>query len=101
MDKAGQGKTVSGRAALVFKVDIATAEQIKTRKNKVMLPSGGTIFHIYFGDVVVAGEHLRRQRRAIGIDCGPTRAPLAPRVGGAEEKMKELVFRPSIKEWLV
>lgn len=44
---------------------------------------------------------MKAALRARGIDCGPTRAPLAPRVAGAEEKMKELVSRPSIKEWLV
>jgi N-acetylneuraminate lyase len=44
---------------------------------------------------------MKAALRACGIECGPTRAPLAPRIVDAEEKMKELVSRPSIKEWLV
>lgn len=37
---------------------------------------------------------------ALGIDCGPTRAPLAPRLPDCAERMAELVKRPSIAAWI-
>jgi len=43
---------------------------------------------------------MKAALRACGIDCGPTRAPLAARVPGAEQSMADLVARPSIREWL-
>lgn len=44
---------------------------------------------------------MKSALRACGIECGPTRAPLAARVGQADEKMAALVARPGIREWLV
>lgn len=38
--------------------------------------------------------------RVIGVDCGPTRAPMAPSVTGAEARMREVLARPEISEWL-
>lgn len=43
---------------------------------------------------------MKAALRACGIDCGPTRAPLAPRLPDAEERMRELVARPAIRDWL-
>ena len=37
---------------------------------------------------------------AIGIDCGPTRAPLAPRLPDSAARMADLVKRPSIAAWI-
>ena len=37
---------------------------------------------------------------AIGIDCGPTRAPLAPRLPDSAARIAELVKRPSIAAWI-
>jgi N-acetylneuraminate lyase len=37
---------------------------------------------------------------AIGINCGPSRAPLAPQVPDYAERMAALVKRPSIAAWL-
>jgi N-acetylneuraminate lyase len=38
--------------------------------------------------------------RAIGVECGQTRAPMALGVPDAEERMRALVACPTIKEWL-
>ncbi|TGQ74962.1 MAG: N-acetylneuraminate lyase [Mesorhizobium sp.] len=38
--------------------------------------------------------------RAIGVDCGPTRAPMTPAVADAEQRMREVLARPAIREWL-
>ena len=38
--------------------------------------------------------------RAIGVDCGPTRPPLAPLREDADARMAELVARPNIRAWL-
>jgi len=38
--------------------------------------------------------------RVIGVDCGPTRAPMAPAVADAEGRMREVLARPAIREWL-
>lgn len=38
--------------------------------------------------------------RVIGVDCGPTRAPMAPAVADAEARMREVLARPAIREWL-
>lgn len=38
--------------------------------------------------------------RVIGVDCGPTRAPMAPGVDDAEGRMREVLARPEIREWL-
>jgi hypothetical protein len=43
VDKAGQGKTVSDRVSLVSKVDNGKAGQIRTSKNKGLVPFSGTI----------------------------------------------------------
>jgi N-acetylneuraminate lyase len=43
---------------------------------------------------------MKAALRACGIDCGPTRAPLAPRTADAEARMAELVARPAIRDWL-
>lgn len=37
---------------------------------------------------------------ALGMDCGPTRAPLAARMPDTNARMAELVKRPSIAQWL-
>lgn len=44
---------------------------------------------------------MKAALRACGIECGPTRAPMAPKVPDADARMAELVARPSIKSWLV
>ena len=44
---------------------------------------------------------MKSALRACGIECGPTRAPLAARVRQADEKMAALVARPGFREWLV
>lgn len=44
---------------------------------------------------------MKAALRANGIECGPTRAPMAPKVPDADARMAELVARPSIKAWLV
>ncbi|WP_347313470.1 dihydrodipicolinate synthase family protein [Defluviimonas sp. SAOS-178_SWC] len=38
--------------------------------------------------------------RAIGIDVGPTRAPMAMRISDGAERMEKLVRRPEIAEWI-
>lgn len=38
--------------------------------------------------------------RALGIEVGPTRAPMLMRVGDGEARIAELVARPEIAEWL-
>ena len=38
--------------------------------------------------------------RVIGVDCGPTRAPMAPAVADAEERMRAVLARPAIRAWL-
>lgn len=38
--------------------------------------------------------------RAIGIDVGPTRAPMVMRVSDGDARMAELVKRPEIAEWI-
>jgi len=38
--------------------------------------------------------------RVIGVDCGPTRAPMALAVADAEERMRVVLARPAVKEWL-
>lgn len=38
--------------------------------------------------------------RAIGVECGPTRAPMSPRVTDAEGRMRAVLERPDIKAWL-
>jgi N-acetylneuraminate lyase len=38
--------------------------------------------------------------RVIGVDCGPTRAPMAPGVTDAEDRMRTVLARPAIKAWL-
>lgn len=43
---------------------------------------------------------MKAALRACGVDCGPTRAPLAARLPDAEARMSELVARPAIREWL-
>lgn len=43
---------------------------------------------------------MKSALRACGLECGPTRAPLAPRVPDAEDRMRELVSRTSIREWV-
>ncbi|MFV1876206.1 dihydrodipicolinate synthase family protein [Nioella sp.] len=37
---------------------------------------------------------------ALGMDCGPTRAPLAARMPDTDARMAELVKRPTIAPWL-
>jgi hypothetical protein len=44
VDKAGQVKTGSGRNRLVFKVDGGRVGQIKTSKNRALVPLLGTMF---------------------------------------------------------
>lgn len=43
---------------------------------------------------------MKAALRACGVDCGPTRAPLAAQVPDVENRMRELVSRPSIRDWL-
>jgi N-acetylneuraminate lyase len=38
--------------------------------------------------------------RVIGVDCGPTRAPMAPAVADAEDRMRAVLAHPAIREWL-
>ncbi|WP_370158712.1 dihydrodipicolinate synthase family protein [Limimaricola soesokkakensis] len=38
--------------------------------------------------------------RAIGVDCGPTRAPLAPKIAEAETRMAAFLDQPEVKAWL-
>ncbi|WP_282025728.1 dihydrodipicolinate synthase family protein [Limimaricola cinnabarinus] len=38
--------------------------------------------------------------RAIGVECGPTRAPLTPKIAEAEAHMKALLDRAEFKRWL-
>ena len=38
--------------------------------------------------------------RAIGIDCGPTRAPMAPRVDDGDARMAAVMEQPELKAWL-
>lgn len=38
--------------------------------------------------------------RAIGIDCGPTRAPMALRVEDGEARMRAVMEEPALKAWL-
>ncbi len=38
--------------------------------------------------------------RAIGIDCGPTRAPMALRVADGEARMRAVMEEPALKAWL-
>jgi N-acetylneuraminate lyase len=38
--------------------------------------------------------------RTVGVECGPTRAPMALGVPDAEERMRTLLACPTIKEWL-
>ncbi|MER9581059.1 dihydrodipicolinate synthase family protein [Mesorhizobium sp. M0276] len=38
--------------------------------------------------------------RVIGVDCGPTRAPMALAVADAEDRMRAVLARPAVKEWL-
>lgn len=38
--------------------------------------------------------------RAIGVDCGPTRAPLTPKIVDAEARMKTVLDQPEFKRWL-
>jgi N-acetylneuraminate lyase len=44
---------------------------------------------------------MKAALRACGIECGPTRAPMAAKVPDAEARMAELVARQSVKTWLV
>ncbi len=44
---------------------------------------------------------MKAALRACGVECGPTRAPLAPRLPDTEARMAELIARPLIREWLV
>lgn len=43
---------------------------------------------------------MKAALRICGIDCGPTRAPMAARVPDAEARMRDLLARPSIREWI-
>ncbi|SMX48882.1 dihydrodipicolinate synthase family protein [Maliponia aquimaris] len=38
--------------------------------------------------------------KAIGIDCGPTRAPMVLRVADGEARMRAVLARPEVKAWL-
>jgi N-acetylneuraminate lyase len=38
--------------------------------------------------------------RAIGVECGPTRAPLTPKIAEAEAHMKALLEQAEFKRWL-
>ncbi|WP_181175668.1 dihydrodipicolinate synthase family protein [Mesorhizobium sp. B2-3-4] len=38
--------------------------------------------------------------RVIGVDCGPTRAPMTLAVADAEDRMRAVLETPAIKEWL-
>ncbi|EKE43831.1 N-acetylneuraminate lyase [Oceaniovalibus guishaninsula JLT2003] len=38
--------------------------------------------------------------RAIGVECGPTRAPMTPRMKDADAHMRAVLERPEIKAWL-
>lgn len=38
--------------------------------------------------------------RAIGIECGPTRAPMMMRVDDGDARLREVMARPEIKQWL-
>ncbi|MER8373550.1 dihydrodipicolinate synthase family protein [Mesorhizobium sp. M1406] len=38
--------------------------------------------------------------RVIGVDCGATRAPMALAVADAEDRMRAVLARPAVKEWL-
>ncbi len=44
---------------------------------------------------------MKAALRACGVECGPTRAPLAPQLPDADRRMADLVARPAIREWLV
>lgn len=50
------------------------------------------------GNGVLPG--MKAAFRVIGVDCGPTRAPMAPAVKDAEDRMRAVLARPAIKEWL-
>jgi N-acetylneuraminate lyase len=43
---------------------------------------------------------MKAALRACGIECGPTRAPMAARMPDTDTRMAELVTRPSVKKWL-
>jgi N-acetylneuraminate lyase len=38
--------------------------------------------------------------RAIGVDCGPTRAPMKPGVVDADARLRTHLANPAIREWL-
>lgn len=38
--------------------------------------------------------------RAIGVDCGPTRAPMTLAAADGEARMREVVSRPHVRQWL-
>jgi N-acetylneuraminate lyase len=43
---------------------------------------------------------MKAALRVIGVDCGPTRAPMAAAVTDAEDRMRAVLARPAIKQWL-
>jgi N-acetylneuraminate lyase len=44
---------------------------------------------------------MKSALRAVGVDCGPTRAPMQAKTDHADARMAELIARPGIKRWLL
>lgn len=44
---------------------------------------------------------MKSALRAMGVDCGPTRAPMHAKTEDADARIAELIARPEIKRWLL
>lgn len=43
---------------------------------------------------------MKAALRAVGVECGPTRAPMAARGAGADARVRAVLERPDVKAWL-
>ncbi|WP_281824496.1 dihydrodipicolinate synthase family protein [Jannaschia rubra] len=93
----GIGTTYNLLGKLYVALDAAIAARDLTRAQE--LQDVSQIFVEALLDIGVL-PGMKAAFRTIGIDCGPTRAPMALRVDDAEDRMRAVLARDDVKPWL-
>ncbi len=94
----GIGTTYNLLGKLYVALDRAVAARDMTRAQE--LQDVSQIFVEALLDIGVL-PGMKAAFRTIGIECGPTRAPMALRVEDAVARMRDVLARDDVKPWLV
>lgn len=95
--EGGIGTTYNLLGRLYVAIDQAVRAGDLTRAKTLQLVSQDFVEALLETGVLPG---MKAAFRVIGVDCGPTRAPMALAVADAEERMRAVLARSAVKEWL-